>query len=214
MAKKTIDKPDSEIVAISEVYSALKGLEQDALSRVLNYVAGKLKVPLGTYEAQAEQRREWLEPALAASPRESAAEIKREASEGLEGISPVAKKWMSRNGLDANRLSSIFSLGIDEIDLVAKAVPGKNKKARMHSVFLLKGIAAYLGTGAARFSHEQMKEACLHYDAFDAANFAANIAALSSEISGNKEAGYTLTARGLSTATDMVKELTNQGKAT
>ncbi len=63
--------------------------------------------------------------------------------------SPVAQKWMRRNGLQAEHLSSIFSLGGDEIDVVAKSVPGKSTKARMHNVFLLKGVAAYLAGGAA-----------------------------------------------------------------
>ena len=90
----------------------------------------------------------------------------------LDGISPVAQKWMRRNGLQSNSLSSIFSLGGDEIDLVAKKVPGKSVRARMRSVFLLKGSGCYLGGGAARFTHEQAKETCLHYDAYDGTNFA------------------------------------------
>jgi hypothetical protein len=98
---------------------------------------------------------------------------------------------------------------VDEIDLIAKTVPGKGKRDKMRSVFLLKGAAAYLGTGAARVTHEQIKEACLHYDAFDVANFAVNLRSLSGEVSGTKEAGYTLTPRGLASATEMVKALTN-----
>ena len=77
----------------------------------------------------------------------------------------------------------------------------------MHSVFLLKGVAAYLGTGAARFTHEQIKETCLHYDAFDSSNFAVYFKSLSAEVSGNKETGYTLTPRGLAAGTEMVRVL-------
>ncbi len=77
----------------------------------------------------------------------------------------------------------------------------------MHSVFLLRGIAAYLGTGAARFTHEQMKEACLHYDAFDAGNFAVYFKSLSGEVAGTKGTGYTRTPRGLANATEVVKSL-------
>ena len=90
--------------------------------------------------------------------------------EGLEGVSPVALKWIARNKLDPSQLGAAFSLGVDEIDLVAQKVPGKNKKdqrsfLKMRSVFLLDGIAAYLGTGVPRFTHEQVKEACVHYGA-------------------------------------------------
>ena len=138
----------------------------------------------------------------------------QEYSEGeLEGISPVAKKWMKRNGLTVSRISSIFSLGVDEIDLVAKKVPGKSKAQRMHNVFLLKGIASYLGTGSARFTHEQIKEACLHYDAFDAPNYALNLRNISADVSGTKETGFSLTARGLSNATELLKGMTEDSKS-
>jgi hypothetical protein len=56
-----------------------------------------------------------------------------------------------------------------------------------------------------------MKSTCLHYNAFDAANFAVNLRGLSSEVTGGKSEGYTLTARGLAAGTEMVKELTQAG---
>lgn len=62
-------------------------------------------------------------------------------------------------------------------------------------------------SGAARFTHEQMKEACLHYDAFDAGNFAVYFKSLSGEVAGTKGTGYTLTPRGLANATEVVKSL-------
>ena len=208
MKRKQSAKVDPEIVAISEVHAALRDLDPDAQSRVLLYVAGKLKIAATTIEKQQELREKQGEEPADARTNENAAESREHEEEDLEGISPVAKKWMARNGLQPKQLSTVFSLGVDEIDLIAKKVPGKNKKQRMRSVFLLKGVAAYLGTGAARFTQEQIKEACLHYDAFDAANFAFHLKSLSSEVSGNKETGYTLTPRGLANATELVKTIT------
>jgi hypothetical protein len=96
--------------------------------------------------------------------------------------------------------------------LIAETVSGKSKKDKMHNVFLLKGVAAYLGSGAARFTHEQIKEACLHYDAFDAANFATHLKSISADVSGSKAVGYTLTARGIASATELVKTMAQSGK--
>jgi hypothetical protein len=90
-----------------------------------------------------------------------------------DGLSPVAIKWMRRNDLDIAKLSKLFSLGLDEIELVAKKVPGKNTKDRMRSVLLLTCVASYLSTGASRAKHDAVKQACVHYDAYDMANFAA-----------------------------------------
>ena len=198
---------DPEIGAISAVYTALKALEPEAQARVLHYVAGKLKLAGDLEREERAPRVRHREEAPDVTPPENPAQHDEGTDDGLEGISPTAKKWIVRNGLDTGELSRIFSLGIDEIDLVAKAVPGSSKRDRLRSVFLLKGIASYLGTGVARFTHEQMKEAALHYDAFDAANFAATLKNLSSEVSGDKSAGYALTTRGLTSATEMVKEI-------
>lgn len=70
----------------------------------------------------------------------------------------------------------------------------------------------YLGSGVARVPHEQIKEACLHYKTYDSANFARYLKSFSSEISGDKSAGYTLTARGLNDATEKIKSILQPGK--
>jgi len=52
-----------------------------------------------------------------------------------------------------------------------------------------------------------MKEACLHYGAFDSPNHAKYIKGMASEVSGTEETGYQLRARGLTEATTLVKGL-------
>ena len=195
---------DPEIAAISTVYQAVSSLDSAAQLRVLRYVAGKLGVsPL--IEQAPSIDASWnaeslLEPSV---PNTTRPELDDD-----DGISPVALKWMKRNGLSADNLSSLFSLGVDEIDLVAKEIPGKGKKDRCFNVVLLKGIAEYLASGAARITQEQIKEACLHYDAFDAANFATYLKSFAPDLSGSKSSGFTLTARGLTNATALIKEIT------
>lgn len=207
MATNTTLELDPEFVAMSAVYAALKELEPEVQARVLNVVAAKLKLASPT----AQQRHKVADTTNEAD--EDEADDNENATEETDGISPAAKRWLTRNGLQPNQISAIFSIGGDEIDLIAGAVPGKSKAKKMYNVFLLKGVAAYLGTGAARFTHEQVKEACLHYDAFDAANFATHVKDFSSEVSGSKETGYTLNARGLAAATKLVKAMTESGKA-
>jgi hypothetical protein len=208
--KKSIVEQDSEIVAISAVYTALKGLSPEAQARILSYVAAKLEIEGSTLETSLVLRKP-LEDERASRTNESAGG-KPDPQDELEAISPVAKKWMTRNGFQAAQLSKLFSLS-DEIDLVSETVPGQNKKEKMRSVFLLKGIAAYLASGAARFSHQQVKEACLHYDAFDVGNFAKHFKDLSSEVSGTKDSEYALTPRGLANATEMVKRIMHPAQA-
>lgn len=198
------EKPgvDPEFEAMRTVHTALSSLDPDARERVWTYVSQRLGIATNP-------------PIEAPSPEgydrtplpRSEPEHNNEESGEAEGISPVALKWMRRNGIGAEQLTSIFSLGIDEIDLVADTVPGKSKRERMHNVLRLSAIAAYLASGAARVSHESLKEACLHYDAFDGPNFAKTLKSLGREVSGTKESGYTLTASGVTAATSLVKKM-------
>jgi hypothetical protein len=205
---KSIER-DPEITAISLVYSALKDLNPDSQQRVINYVSEKLNLKANTPSWTSRRKTEAvnIEDEVVPPTRSVIDNVEEVSADELEGISPVAIKWMRRNDLTAAALSTIFSLGIEDIDLVAKKVPGDNKIKRVRSVFLLKGIAAYLSTGAARITHQQVKEACLHYDAYDPTNFAKYIKTLSAEISGTKNSGYVLTSRGITSATELIKEM-------
>ena len=78
----------------------------------------------------------------------------------------------------------------------------------MQSVFLLKGVAAYLSSGVARFTHEQISRLAFTKTPFDSANFAKSLKVLSAEVSGTKDTDYTLTARGLTEAKELLKEMT------
>jgi hypothetical protein len=205
---------DPEIEAINKVYSSLKKLDQDSQQRVLDYVAKKLGVRVGIppqHLSSLGDVRNAEEMVETDSPKREDEKLQdaKEAEEDdtLEGISVVARKWMRRNGLTAEHLSQLFSLGIDDIDLVAKTVPGDSKKERMRSVLLLEGVAAYLGSGVPRFKHDKVKEACLHYDAFDNTNFAKYYRDFNADVSGTKDSDYTLTARGISSATELIKEI-------
>src|SRR4051812_41663680 len=117
---------DAELEAMRSVYVALKELDSDAQNRVLDYVVSRLSL-----------RREKPEERTGSSfsPRELAQEIEKTRNEPVvsgnnstgdefEGVSPVAQKWARRNNLSFEQLSRLFSLGVDEIELVAKSVPG------------------------------------------------------------------------------------------
>lgn len=202
-------KFDAEVTAMNAVVTAINELDAPAQQRVISYVVQRfnLQAPTMNTESGSSPNEYQREPDPPIDREEPRGESNPVDEDGLEGINPVARKWMSRNGLAVDGLSKLFSLGIDEIDLVAKKVPGNSKKERMRSVILMKGVASYLGGGAPRVSHEQVKETCLHYDAFDTDNFAQYLKKMSAEVGGTKEAGYTLTARGLTAATELVKQI-------
>lgn len=206
-AKKQQTNANIEISAIGTVYEALKSLEEKAQRRVLDYVANMLGLGSALPPPARTNDNEFPGNLDTESASVDAKSDALESSvDGAEGISPIALKWMKRSGLSTKDLAKLFSLGGDEIDLVAKDVPGKSVKGRARNVILLKGMAAYLGAGAARITHDQIKEACIHYKAFDSTNFATHLKSIAAEVSGNKESGFSLTARGMASATEVIQE--------
>jgi hypothetical protein len=191
---------DPEIAAIESVVDALRDLPADARQRVLRYVAGKFSIGVQGLD---QPRLENVVGGYRTAPTPTATL----ASSYTEGVSPVALKWMQRSGFSPQDLAPIFSLGGGEIDLITNDVPGKSKRQRMRNVLLLKGICTYLGKGVPRVAYDELRQACEHYDAYDGANFAANLKSFSAEVSGNKESGFTLSARGLSAATSLIRTM-------
>lgn len=210
VSKKQDDQPP-ELRAVSTIYTALKELDPPVQIRAIRYAAEMLGLTLGDPETvsarfggdskSADRSEDTIQidvpPALPAS----------QGADDAEGINAVALKWIKRSDIELSKLQKLFSLGIDEIDLVAKSIPGSSKREKLRNVILLKGVAAYLSTGTPRISSEQLKEASLHYGAYDVGNHARSLKEFAADVAGTKEAGYTLTARGLTAATELVKEM-------
>lgn len=211
---------DAELAAMAAVFNALRSLDVEAQNRVLEYVERRLGVQRAVvlpskkndlpYQTPPEQTRTDENARPTTEKASSSGEKDHEpADDGeLDGVSPIARKWMVRNGLTSEQVSSLFSLGVDEIDLVAPNVPGKSTRDRLHNVILLQGVAAYLNGGAPRVENDKLKEAMHHYDADVGRNFAAYMKDWASEFSGSRTAGITLTTRGLNSAKELVKQMT------
>lgn len=211
---------DPELRAMATVVAALKNLDADAQNRVLDYVERRLGLqrqqsarPSRTYDDSSNRFRD--EPPSEKHEQEKSLSHEEENrrtgqdSEELEGISPIAQRWMQRNDLTASQLSSLYSLGVDEIDLVASKVPGKSAREKLHNVILLVGVGAYLSSGAARIENEKLKAAMRDYHADVGRNFAAYMRDWASEVSGSRAAGdLTLTSRGLNAAKELIKQMT------
>jgi hypothetical protein len=205
------DDVDPELDAMRTVYGVLRGLDAAAQQRVIDYVTRRLELT--------PTQRSGETPGSSFSPRDLALETREQPplvqndaesddDDELAGVSPVAKKWVVRNSLTAKQLSSVFSLGADEIDLVARSIPGKSKREKHKNVLLLAGVASYLSGGSARVDDARLREALGHYNAYDQANFAKYMKEFAPDVSGTRENGYTLTARGLAAAADVIREMT------
>lgn len=200
---------DPELDAMRTVFAVLRSLDSAAQQRVIDYVTRRLDLVTALRQSEA--------VGSSFSPRELAQEAREQPpladdtasdDDELAGVSPVARKWVVRNSLSANQLSAVFSLGLDEIDLVARSIPGKSKRERHKNVLLLAGVASYLSSGSARVEDASLREALGHYNAYDQPNFAKYMKEFAPDVSGTRENGYILTARGLAAAAEVIREMT------
>src|SRR5687768_11989782 len=94
---------DAELEAMRVLYVALKDLEPAAQNRVLKYVMMRLSL---TRDESEERAGSTFSPRELAQEREEGTEETTStptvpASDELEGVSPVAQKWVRRNGLSS-----------------------------------------------------------------------------------------------------------------
>ncbi len=195
-----------QISAIGLVYEAVKRLSPDVAHSVLVYVNGMVAPHKKIYSHQKGSSSDPSSSETLGSDVSKNADLSPDGHD-TDGINEVARKWLRRHQFSTEALSKLFSLGLDEIDLVVSKVPGSSKKQRLRNVFLLKGVAGYLASGQPRFTHEQAKQVSEHYDAWDKINSSTYIRTLSAEVGGTAASGYTLTARGLTEAVELIKSM-------
>src|SRR5438046_523559 len=92
---------DQEITAIGAVYGALRQLKPDAQKRVIEYIRKKLSLTLETSTEELDRERD-ESSTDSSSKKDTVDHFKDTVEEDLEGVSPVAKKWMRRSGFQAN----------------------------------------------------------------------------------------------------------------
>lgn len=194
---------DKEIEAIGKLYEILKNLPNQSVERVLSYMCRVfLKDTVKALGGMDKHNCNFENQNLSKAPIQ-------DENESHNEMNPIAVKWLKRNSVSIEELSLTFSVGLDEYDIVAKKIPGKSKKEKTKIIFLLMGAASYLKNGTLKFSHENAKETCQHYDAWDTDNFSTYLKTYVGEVSGNKSSGYILTARGLASATELIKQIAN-----
>jgi hypothetical protein len=128
------------------------------------------------------------------------------AEETNLNLGPKASSWVSRYQLTAAELGTVFHIMNGQAEVIASGAPGTTKKERTVNCYLLAGIAALLTRDAADFTERDAIALCRHLSAYDRNNHPTNRHAVGSRMTGSREAGFSLTASGLSAAADVVRQ--------
>ena len=87
-------------------------------------------------------------------------------------------------------------------------VPGKSKKEKTLNTYILTGLGTFLATSQKDFDDAVAREFCQTIGCYDNANHAAHLKDFKgSELTGNKNKGYTITKPGIKKGAALVKEL-------
>lgn len=117
-------------------------------------------------------------------------------------------KWMEKNSVSTEELDRVFYfIGDGSFDI--RDVPGKSKRERTLNTYTLTGVGKFLATGKRTFDDAMARGFCGKLRCYDKANHSVYLKTKTSEFSGDKKTGYSLTNAGLKRGAALVKELSN-----
>jgi hypothetical protein len=123
-------------------------------------------------------------------------------------LPPRARTWMKQHGVLLEELQQVFHLENGTAEVIAGDIPGKNKKEKTYSAYILVGLSKLLSTGSPAFDDKAARALCESSGCYDQANHSVHIKERGNEFTGTKEKGWSLTAPGLKRAAALVKEMT------
>ncbi len=135
---------------------------------------------------------------------------RRETPDVGTGLGDNATRWMIQNKLNREALDQMFHINSGKTELIASDVPGKSRKEKTVSCYLLVGIRNLLSSDEPQFGDKEALEFCHLTDAYDKNNHTANRNALGNRVSGDRTSGFNLTVPGLRDAAKLIKEMADK----
>jgi len=112
--------------------------------------------------------------------------------------------WINRHELTRDQIDQYFDVADGKVALIGEAI-GKGKRVQTINTYLLTGIAALLENGKAEFTDKTARDYCTNLGCYDSPNHAVTTTQFGNQITGSKNAGWKLTAPGLSAAAALLK---------
>ena len=133
------------------------------------------------------------------------------ASGAIANLSAKAVTWMKQNNVSSDEIERVFHISEGSAEVIAGTIPGKSKKEQTFNAYILLGLAKFLVSGTPYFEDKEARALCITQGCYDAPNHATNFKDKGNELAGSKEKGWTVTAPGLKSGANLVKELAKGG---
>lgn len=122
------------------------------------------------------------------------------------GTHALALQWMRKNNVTSEQLEHYFHY--DHGKFIPIALPGSaiSKSEQTMNAYLTQGLASLLATGEAAFTDADARKLCEGSGCYDSTNHSKNLKGLKNRVSGSKSAGWKLTAPGLTSIAELIKQ--------
>lgn len=121
--------------------------------------------------------------------------------------SPKVAKWCQEHQLADEVLNELFHPSGDSVELFSRDFPGNTKSLQTQSCYLLAGVEAFLATGEPTVDDNRAMTLAKEAGCFDTNNNATYRKQLGNRMRGSKQNGFVLTAPGLRSAGELVREM-------
>jgi len=118
-----------------------------------------------------------------------------------------AARWMTRNKITAEQLAHVFHVDGETVELIADNIPGAKQGDKLINTYVLVGIRELLRSGEPRFADDLGRTESERMGTHGKTNHATILKTPGKVMTGSVKAGWTLTAPGLTTGAELVKEL-------
>ena len=126
------------------------------------------------------------------------------------GVSARGAAWIKKHTITTEQIEEAFHIDSGKVALILGKAIGGSKREQAVNTYILTGASALLESGNANFSDEIARQNCIQLGCYDQANHSKFLKEFGNRITGSKNAGWTLTAPGLTTAASLLKSHSNE----
>lgn len=124
------------------------------------------------------------------------------------GVPDVVKPFLTAQGITTETLEKAFHPTGPGAQLLASQIAGTGKAGKMVNLAILLCVRQALETGAFTCTLKELREMAVHYNAYDSANFSANLKSNKNYFKPReKGADLELSGPGLKKAGDLIKAI-------
>jgi len=125
--------------------------------------------------------------------------------EAIEGVSQAAAVWLAKAKITKDQLEQHLHIDGGAVKVISLPGNATKKIDQVLHTYLMQGVGSFLATGEPSFSDKDARDLCGHFGCYDATNHAKYIKEFGNRITGSKNAGWKLTAPGLTAAAELLK---------